>query len=227
VRPGHSGSPMLNDSGQVIGVVFGSTADAESYIAPIEVVRDILAQPGYTNPIPFSNRPRGGSLPVVVDAEFKAGARAMERKDWAEANRRFRGLARRFPNSPTANLFLGMSCRNLQSWSAAKGAFARAVQHKPQSSVAWLLYGSTLVAMEQYADGVEALREALKLGLPEANQILSVWTELATAYAELGDGPKAQEALERLRRLDPRRAALTRANLEKRHPNLRGPDPKE
>jgi S1-C subfamily serine protease len=227
VKKGHSGSPMLNAEGEVIGVLFGSGAVEESFVAPVEVIRDILAQPGSAHPIPFAKRPRRGNLPVVKDPEFKAGAQAMERKNWTEANRRFRGVVRRFPDSPTANLLLGISYRELKSWANAKGALAKAVQHKPQSAVAWLLYGNTLLALEQFADGAAALQEALNLGLTDWNQHLAAWSDLAAAHAQLGDGAKAQAALDRLAKLDARRATRLRTQLEQRYPAVQWPPQKE
>jgi S1-C subfamily serine protease len=220
VQPGQSGSPMLNESGQVVGVLFGSESDSQSDVAPIEVIREILAQPGSTNPLPASKRPRRGRLPVIKDAEFRAGADAMERKDSKEAVRRFSNLARRFPESPLAHVLLGISYREIGSLAYAKGAFAKAVEHKPESSLTWYLYGSTLVTLEKFADAAQALQQSLKIGSSETSQVLSAWSLLATAYAELGDGARAQEAIDNLRRLDAKKADETRTKITKRHATL-------
>lgn len=220
VQPGQSGSPMLNESGQVIGVLFGSRSDSHGSIAPVEVVMEILAQRGSTNPVPASKRPRRGSLPVVKDAEFRAGCEAMHRKDWTEAIRRFLSLARRYPESPTTHLLLGISYRETASWAYAKGAFAKAIEHKPQSSIAWFLYGSTLVTLERFADGADALQQSLEMGLNETNQVISAWAHLATAYAGLGDATRAQQAIDNLRKLDVKKADEARARIGKKHPNL-------
>jgi|GEM_PF-2911979 hypothetical protein len=223
VQRGDSGAPMLNAAGQVIGIVFGTSPDGPSFVAPSQVVREILAAPGGTNAIPFSKRPRRGSLPVVKDPDFRAGTLAWEQKDWQKASQCFARLTRRFPDSPTAHLLLGISYSGLKSWPAAKRALARAIQLKPYSSAAWQLYGSTLLAMGQYAESAEALREALRLGLFEWHRAVAAWADLAQAYAGLGDAAQTQQALERLSWLDRRRAAQLQAHLQQRYPDLGWP----
>lgn len=221
VQRGHSGAPLLNAAGQLVGVVLGASAEGTSFVAPAHSIREILAAPGATNAIPFSKRPRRASrLPVIKDPDFRAGAQAWERNDWPKASQCFSRLVRRYPDSPTAHLLLGISYRGLESWAPAKRALARAVQLKPHSSAAWLLYGSTLLALDQHADAADALREALRLGLFQWHQAVAAWAELARACAALGNVAQTLQALERLAGLDRRRATQLRADLQARYPNL-------
>lgn len=44
VEPGSSGSPVLNADGQVVGVIYAMNDARQSYMIPVSVLRDLLAQ---------------------------------------------------------------------------------------------------------------------------------------------------------------------------------------
>ncbi|WP_062134553.1 S1 family peptidase [Demequina aestuarii] len=53
VEPGSSGSPVLNDDGQVVGVVYAKNPDTnQSFIVPVSVLNTLLAQPALLVPEP-------------------------------------------------------------------------------------------------------------------------------------------------------------------------------
>ena len=43
VEPGSSGSAVLNEEGQVVGVVYAKSASGQSFIVPVSTLRDLLA----------------------------------------------------------------------------------------------------------------------------------------------------------------------------------------
>ncbi|MFW7415808.1 S1 family peptidase [Demequina sp. SO4-18] len=51
VQPGSSGSPVLNDDGDVVGVVYAKNPDSnQSFIVPVSVLNTLLAQPALLVP---------------------------------------------------------------------------------------------------------------------------------------------------------------------------------
>lgn len=50
VEPGSSGSPVLNDAGEVVGVVYAKNDSNQSFIVPVSVLNTLLAQPALLVP---------------------------------------------------------------------------------------------------------------------------------------------------------------------------------
>ncbi|MFW2513494.1 S1 family peptidase [Demequina sp. SO4-13] len=50
VQPGSSGSPVLNDAGDVVGVVYAKNDSNQSFIVPVSVLNTLLAQPALLVP---------------------------------------------------------------------------------------------------------------------------------------------------------------------------------
>jgi S1-C subfamily serine protease len=45
VEHGSSGSPLVDITGELVGVVYASTGPGRNYAVPIEVLRDVLGKP--------------------------------------------------------------------------------------------------------------------------------------------------------------------------------------
>ena len=97
----------------------------------------------------------------------------------------------------------GARARVAQDWQAAAVAFRRAVALRPAFPEAWNELGFALRNQGRYADSLAAYDEALRLrpSFPEALEYLG------EAYVKLGRLEDARRVLERLRPLDPGRAA--------------------
>ncbi|GIG54319.1 S1 family peptidase [Demequina activiva] len=53
VEPGSSGSPVLNDAGEVVGVVYAKNDVNQSFIVPVSMLNTLLAQPSLLVPEPI------------------------------------------------------------------------------------------------------------------------------------------------------------------------------
>lgn len=52
VKPGSSGSPALNEAGEVVGVVYAKNEAEQSFIVPVSMLRSLLEQDGLLAPQP-------------------------------------------------------------------------------------------------------------------------------------------------------------------------------
>jgi tetratricopeptide (TPR) repeat protein len=105
----------------------------------------------------------------------------------------------------------GVAARNAKDWSAAAGAFHRAVDLRPAYPEAWNELGYALRNQGKYAESLKAYDEALRLrpNFPEALEYLG------EAYVKLGRVDDARKMLERLKPLDAARAGELAAAISK------------
>ena len=96
----------------------------------------------------------------------------------------------------------GIGARHAKDWTAAVGAFRKAVTLRPAYPEAWNELGYALRNQGRYADSLTAYDEALRLKprFPEALEYLG------EAYVKLGRVDDARKILERLKPLDAGRA---------------------
>ena len=96
----------------------------------------------------------------------------------------------------------GIAARGAKDWTAAVGAFRKAVSLRPAYPEAWNELGYALRNQGRYADSLDAYDEALRLrpNFPEALEYLG------EAYVKLGRMDDARKILERLKPLDAGRA---------------------
>jgi Flp pilus assembly protein TadD len=66
------------------------------------------------------------------DPDYAAGKAAMEKKDWAEAVRRFRQAGLRDPDSADLHNYLGFSYRNLKQMDLAFSHYKRSIALNPR-----------------------------------------------------------------------------------------------
>lgn len=226
VRGGHSGSPMLNERGEVVGLAVAATADKNGVAMPVKVIKRILARAGTNAPMPFASRPRKGSgATLAMDKDFRAGREAMQRQAWATAEPLLRKVTQRFSDSPAAQMYFGYNCVQQRSWKDAVAAFRQALKYREDSPVLWFFYGTSLVADHQTADGTGALRKAIELQLADPVQLASAWSTLALVAAGRHHEAEARTALAQVRRLDADRADRLQVELWRLYPLLTVPAP--
>ena len=97
----------------------------------------------------------------------------------------------------------GVRARVVKDWKAAEAGFRQAIALRPDFADAWNELGFALRNQGRYAESLDAYHEALRQR-PEFPEALEY---LGEAYVKLGRLDDAQRVLDRLRPLDPGRAA--------------------
>ena len=112
--------------------------------------------------------PMAGAAPDEVDpdlatrdADYAAGKRAIDAKDWAEAVRRFERAKVRHPDQADVHNLLGFSHRNLRQYEPAFAAYRRAIEIDPRHRGAHEYIGETYLAIGDLA-GAQKHLDALR-----------------------------------------------------------------
>ena len=121
-----------------------------------------------------SNSPNASGMPLltdVIDARVPAAARddynngraALGKKNYKEGIAYLEKAALGYSNFFEAQLLLGMAFVDLKEWEKAEKSLQRALEIKPQSSVAMIYLGEVYWRQKRNADAEQMLREGLKL----------------------------------------------------------------
>jgi hypothetical protein len=219
MRHGQSGSPLLDESGAVLGVVSGLDDESHGSAMPVKIVRRLL--PKDEAPVPFSQRPRhGDSLPLVGDKEFRTIVLTLSRDDWRHGQKQLQHIAGRFPESPTVQLLLGAACIKSESWKQAYEALTKVVRLRPESGLAWYLLGVASAGHGRYEESDLALKKSIKLGFPNPEQLTSAWELMALNNAQRRNLNGLKEAMENLKRLDPSEASACARRIQHDFPGI-------
>jgi len=105
--------------------------------------------------------------------------------------------------TPESEYNRGIRARVASDWAEAETAFRSALLLRPTFAEAWSELGYVLRTQGRYRESLDAYGEALRLR-PEFPEALEY---LGEAYVQLGRIDAARRILDRLRPLDPRRAA--------------------
>ena len=117
------------------------------------------------------------------DADYAAGQRAVDKKDWAEAARLFQRAEPRHPDNADLQNVLGFSYRNLKQYDLAFKHYRRALEIDPRHrgaheyiGEAYLMTGNLAGAEEQLA----ALKQICLLSCEELRDLQRAIAEYRT-----------------------------------------------
>jgi Flp pilus assembly protein TadD len=108
------------------------------------------------------------------DDDYAAGKRATEKKDWAEAVRRFKRAEMRHPDHADLQNILGFSYRNLKQYELALTHYRRAIELDPRHRGAHEYIGETYLLIGDLAGAqrhLAALKEICLLPCEELNDL--------------------------------------------------------
>ena len=108
------------------------------------------------------------------DEDYAAGKRAVDRKDWGEAVRRFKLAERRHPEQADLQNILGFAHRNLKQYDLAFVHYKRAIELEPRHRGAHEYIGETYLLTGDLAGAerhLAALRQICLLPCDELHDL--------------------------------------------------------
>jgi len=111
---------------------------------------------------------------ATQDADYAAGKRAVDARDWASAVERFKRAAVRHPENADVQNFIGYSYRNLKNYELAFTHYKRAIELDPRHRGAHEYIGETYLLVGDMAGAerhLKALREICLLGCEEMKDL--------------------------------------------------------
>ena len=237
ISPGSSGSPVIDQSGKVIGVasaiLSGKATQNLNLAIPAEAVQKLrkdslegLAKgfsesaksisSGKPKPSPTASQDSA----FISDPEFSKLSRQFQQSDWIEMQKTARVLAGRYPEAPAARLYLGYALAGLGLHEAAETEIKRGLGISAENPYLWFLLGSVQLEQFRHADARKSLKTAASLDA----SFSATWQKLAASYLMAGEYLEAISPMEQLRKLD--RAEFERLlgicrSLQVKPPDLR------
>lgn len=204
--PGGVGSPVVNDAGQMVGIV-GMKVPLKSWMnfaLPIEAAALELRK--RRAPLqPITQLPRKPKLrEVVLDPAFVRAFETLQAKRVEQAMRQFVALARKYPRSAECWALLGLSASYLGAAPEALNCQRKAVALDPKTGLYWhqLAFAKMREKPGTLPDTTED-REALELATEQRPNDALAWLLLASRRVRDGDLGSADDALRRVMLLAP------------------------
>jgi len=211
IRRGESGSPILDNAGEVIGMARAQMggSDETCFVVSVDYIRHLLAAPVRSTLVPVASLQKRDSDEIYDDPDFRAGVNASEKGGHKEAMRRLELAVKRFPASGAFHVLLGGCYSRLSMYGDAAREFEKAADINPANALAWASLGLANANENIFPGAAGAIQKAaaLKPDLPEA------WFNIAATYLFLKQYGDARAAIQRLRDFKTPEAAEMAENL--------------
>ena len=125
---------------------------------------------------------------AASDPDYAAGKQALDRKDWAEAARRFRQAALRNPENADLQNYFGYSYRNLGQLDTAFEHYRRALELNPRHRGAHEYAGEAYLMVGDLARAEEHLAALRKICLLPCEELGDLEREIAAYRKRTGAG---------------------------------------
>ena len=182
ISPGSSGGPVLNWSGEVIGVSFATFRDGQNlnFAIPSNYLKELLTQLGPTKSSSSEKQSLSGESdgdkdtlveydkaiqlnPNDAEAYLNRGIAKNKLEQYFTAITDYDTTIRLKPNSADAYLNLGNAKAELGQYDAAIADFDTAIQLKPDYAEAYLNRGEAKRHLEQYTAAIADFNIAIQL----------------------------------------------------------------
>ena len=158
-------------------------AAAESLIPAL-----VLAAAVFAPPPAFADPSETKPGAAEGDPDYAAGKEALDRKDWAEAARRFSQAALRDPDNADLQNYLGFSYRNLGKLENAFKHYRRALELNPRHRGAHEYAGEAYLMVGDLPRAEEHLAALRKICLLPCEEFSDLEREIAAYRKRTGAG---------------------------------------
>jgi S1-C subfamily serine protease len=188
IAPGSSGGPLLNEKGEVIGVVTSSVTQAQNlnFAVAINEVKKLSAGPGARS-----------DVEMALQA-YLAGVLYMNKKDYPNAEKNLLTATRLDPKNVDAWLDLGSVYYYLRQRQKEGEAYNKALSVEPKNSQAHYFLGAWYEDNGRFERAIAEYRIAVTIDPTDD----VAWSDLGELELILGHRSAAVEAVERLKTLN-------------------------
>jgi tetratricopeptide (TPR) repeat protein len=203
ISPGSSGSPVLDNRGEVLGVATLNSSGPYQNLNFARSAQDLgtlLASiTPDTKPQAFANLSSIKRNDLLSEIDYIAARKACDRKDFARALELLNRVKQRFPqNDPRLLILLGLTYQNLSLHEDALKTFRAYVKIEPTDAHGWLGLAAELRHFRAFDDAAEAAMQALNIDSDD----LRIWRELGEIYYDEKNFQIAVESLRKATSLD-------------------------
>lgn len=183
ISRGSSGSPVVNTSGRVIGVVsFQALAGQNlNFAVASNNLMKLADQPEETSVTDWAFH-QVQHKPKAVKKLCRAGLAFTIRGEYNEALKYFQQAVAKRPEDAEAWYGLGNCYAGLEQSEDAITAYQQVIARDPDNANAHFVLGHYLLSLERYAEAVSAFQEALK----RQTDHIPARYELGLAYGQMG-----------------------------------------
>ena len=198
ISPGWSGSPVMDENGQVIGVATLQIVEGQNlnFAIAVEEVSAALQQPP-------SQQVIGSGLPTptpAIDATvyYKSGVASLGKLDYTKAIGDFTEAIRLDPNYTHAYTNRGAAHSKKGDYAEAITDFTEAIRLDPNDALAYFNRGRTYYTQGKLHKAISDYSEAIRLD----PNYTHAYTNRGAAYSKKGDYAKAISDFTKAVRLD-------------------------
>ena len=216
ISGGSSGSPVIDQTGKVIGVaaaaLAGPTTQNLNFVIPVEAVKKLRKDSLVGLAKKFLNiKPTGPSAQpkapspkqnpetaFLDDPETATFTKLADSGDWIQCVKLGRKLVDRHPQSSTAFLFFGYSLNEIGLNEQAERTFKSGLAISPENGALWQCLGSAYDAQKKTQEARECWKRSGGMD-PERAE---TWRLLAVSFLRHSEYHDAVSPMENLRKLD-------------------------
>jgi len=162
ISPGSSGSPVVNMSGQVIGIATLQAAEGQSLNFAVPSDRILQLKVSDLRSVSSLTAETLNNKRAAAQSLYSQGVALLSRDDFARAVGFFEKAVEMDPNYPEAWYQLGFTYGVLGRHAEALKASKQAAKMRPDWAQAYVNIGASSFALGQYKDAVDAYRQALR-----------------------------------------------------------------
>ena len=210
VSRGSSGSPVVDENGNVIGIatILINNAQALNFARPIAYISELLDESKATTEVaPFWTVAANPKNVVLNDPDFVAAENALQKDDAAGALKFLNGIAAKYAENDAFLFKLGAVYERLNLLDDAVQAYQHALKLEPTSGIGWTSLGSTLAKLKRFAEASDAARQAVK----QSPDYGPAWALLGRLYSDESRYVDAADAFQKAAQLMPKDAEFWRS----------------
>jgi S1-C subfamily serine protease len=213
VSPGSSGSPVVDETGKVVGIAtfLINNAQALNFARPVAYILELIDQSkATTEAAPLWTVVSNPKNVVLNDPDFLAADNALRKDDPAGALKILNNIASKYPENDVFLFKLGAAYERLNLLDDAVQVYQHALKLEPTSGVGWTSLGSALAKLKRFSDAENAAKQAVK----QSPDLAPAWALLGSLYSQENRFADAADAFQKASQLTPKDAGVWRSLAE-------------